>query len=223
MARQAKAIPAFSPPSQEASRNVRGRQRAFERRELPCLDTHRPRWNGDKFPIPATDAVSSQFLPAVCGHCKAAPQVRQREKLHRLAGDLMMRPLFHHQPARNDRFADVFANGWARQSPAAVFSRLCPGGQRSARPTFGYNSKPRPRLVDRRRQKFQSETVTFKHINERGVELLAVGQHLRHELHALSFPCPLTSLLSQLRRVAPELKRDGVVIVHDRLLANPVG
>jgi hypothetical protein len=33
-----------------------------------------------------------------------ARPVRQREKLHRLAGNLVMRPLLHHQPARDPTY-----------------------------------------------------------------------------------------------------------------------
>jgi hypothetical protein len=41
-----------------------------------------------------------------CDH--DARPVRQCQKLHRLAGDLVMRPLFDHQPARRHGSADMF-------------------------------------------------------------------------------------------------------------------
>jgi len=39
---------------------------------------------------------------------KHARPVGQRERIHRIAGDLVMRPLLDHQPARHGRFADFF-------------------------------------------------------------------------------------------------------------------
>ena len=40
-------------------------------------------------------------------------------------------------------------------------------------------------FVDRRRQEFQSEPMTFQHVDQRVIEAFAVGQHRRHELRRI--------------------------------------
>ena len=80
-----------------------------------------------------------------------ARPVRERQKFHRLARDLMMRSLLDHQPAGHHRFADVLTE--AGDGAIGVPDHLCKQLQRmpADRVTeqFGFGFQP---LASRRRQ-----------------------------------------------------------------------